>query len=101
MIVLETIVITMVSSTLSISKLTSTLIVPMTVWHGPCYVCGHSMAVCSTSLAWAALWLQSPHGRVLDMFGMGRPMAAVSHGRVLNMLGMGRPMAAATLWACA
>ena len=32
-------------------------------------------------------------GRVLNMFGMGRPMA-----RVLNMFGMGRPMAAAALW---
>ena len=54
--------------------------------------------------------------RVLNMFGMGRPMAAAAlwgvclirltwaalwlrtpHGRVLNMFGMGRPMAAAAL----
>ena len=34
-IVLETILISMVSSTLSISKLTSTIIVPMIIWHGP------------------------------------------------------------------
>ena len=62
-IVLETVLISMVSSTLSISKLTSTIIVPMTVWHGPPYGCGY--------------------------------------GRVSNMFGIGRPMAAATLWACA
>ena len=81
-IVLETILISMVSSTLSISKLTSTIIVPMIIWHGPRYGCGESMGV-------------------LNMFGMGRPMGAVSHGRVLNMFGMGRPTAAATQWACA
>jgi len=89
-------------------------------------------------LAWAALWLRSPYGRVLHMFGMGCPMAAVSllacasyfwhgppygcglpmgeclirlawaalrlrsrYGRVLNMFGVGRPMAAVSLWACA
>jgi len=59
-IVLETILISMVSSTLSISKLTSTIIVPMIVWHGPPYSCGHSMGVCLICLAWAALWLRSP-----------------------------------------
>ena len=56
-------------------------------------------------------------GRVLDMFSMGRPMAAAAlwgvclvclawaalwlrllYGRVFNMFGMGRPMAAAALW---
>ena len=41
------------------------------------------MGVCLICLAWAALWLRSPYERVLNMFGMGRPMAAVS------------------LWACA
>ena len=45
-IVLETILISMVSSTLSISKLTSPIIVPMTVWHGLPYGCGHSVGVC-------------------------------------------------------
>ena len=59
-IVLETILISMVSSTLSISKLTSTIIVPMTVWHGPPHGCGHSMGVCLICSAWAALWLRSP-----------------------------------------
>ena len=43
----------------------------------------HPVGVCLICLACAALWLQSPYGRVLNMFGMGRPMAAVS------------------LWACA
>jgi hypothetical protein len=56
-------------------------------------------------------------GHVLNMFGMGRPIAAGAlwgvcliclhgppygcgrpMGRVLNMFGMGRPMAAAALW---
>ena len=43
------------------------------------------------------LW--SPYGRVLNMFGMGCPMAAVflwacvrcHYGRVLKMFGLGRP----------
>ena len=66
-----------------------------------------------------ALWLRSPSGRVLNMFGMGPygfvlPMgvrliclawAALwprsPYGRVLNMFGMGRPMAAVSLRACA
>ena len=39
--------------------------------------------MCSMCLACAALWLRSPYGRMLNMFGMCRPMAAVS------------------LWACA
>ena len=34
------------------------------------------MGVCLICLAWAALWLRSPYGRVLDMFGIGRLMAA-------------------------
>ena len=78
------------------------------------------MGVCLICLAWAALWLRSPYGRVLNMFGMGRPMAAAAlqcacliylawaalwlwspYGRELNMVGMGRPMAAVSLWACA
>ena len=94
MIVLETILITMVSSTLSISKLTSTLIVPMTVWHGPCYGCGHSMAVCLTSLAWAALWLRSPMGVCLICLAWAALQLQPPHGRVLSMFGMGRPMVA-------
>ena len=44
------------------------------------------MGVCLICLAWAALWLGSPYGRELNMFGMG---------------GMGRPMAELSLWACA
>ena len=96
------------------------------------------MGVLSIGLAWATLWLRSPYGHALNMFGMGRPMAAVSlwacsqyvwHGppgacglpmgvrliclacaalwlwypyvRVLNMFGVCRPMAAVSLWACA
>ena len=94
MIVLETIVITMVSSTLSISKLTSTLIVPMTVWHGPCYGCGHSMAVCLTSLAWAALWLRSPMGVCLICLAWAALRLRPPYGHVLIMFGMGRPMLA-------
>ena len=70
--VLETIVITMVSSTISISKLTSTIVVPHL-----------SLGVCSTCLACAVVWLRQPYGRVLNMFGVGRPMARAS------------------LWACA
>ena len=83
------------------------------------------MGVCSICVAWAALWLRSPYGCVLNMFGMGRPMAPVSqelstsvpmgvcsiclawaapwlrcpYGRVLNMFGMCRPMAPVSLWA--
>ena len=34
------------------------------------------MGVCLICLAWAALWLRTPYERVLNMFGMGRPMAA-------------------------
>ena len=53
-IVLETIEISMVSSTLSISI---TTIVPLTVcW--PSYDCGHCMGLCLICLAWAALWLR-------------------------------------------
>ena len=37
------------------------------------------MGVCLIYLAWAALWLRSPYGRVFNMVGLGRPMAAVSH----------------------
>ena len=96
------------------------------------------MGKCLICLAWAALWLRSPYGRVLNMVGMGRSMAPVSlwayaqyvwhgppyggalpmgvcliclawaalwlwspYGQVLNMFGMGRPMAALSLWACA
>ena len=70
--VLETKLITMVSSTISISKLTSTIVVP----H-------FSMGVCLICLACAVLWLRQPYGRVLNMFGVGRPMATAS------------------LWACA
>ena len=32
------------------------------------------MGVRLICLTWAALWLRSPYGRVLSMFGMGRPM---------------------------
>ena len=71
-IVLETILISMVSSTMSISKLTSTIV----VLH-------LSMGVCLICLACAVLWLWQPYGRVLNMFGVGRPMATAS------------------LWACA
>ena len=77
------------------------------------------MGVCLIGLAWAALWLRTPYGRVLSTFGMGRPgcgrpmgvcliclaWAALwlrsPYGRVLNMFGMGRPMVAVSLWACA
>jgi len=38
------------------------------------------MGVCLICLARAALWLRSHYGRVRNMFGMGRPMAAVSLG---------------------
>ena len=71
--------------------------------------------VCLICVAWAALWLRSAYGRVLDMFGMGRPSCGLPmgvsliclawaalwlrspYGRVLNMFGMGRPMAAVSL----
>ena len=81
------------------------------------------MGVCLICLAWAALLLRPLYGCVLNMFGMGRPMAAAAlclpmgmrliclawvalwlrspYGRVLNMFGMGRPMAAVFLLACA
>ena len=78
------------------------------------------MGVCLICLAWAALWLRSPCGRVLNMFGVGRTVAVAAlwsvcsiclawaalwlrspYGRVLNMFGTGRPMAAVFLWACA
>ena len=50
------------------------------------------MGMCLISLAWVALWLRSPYGRVLNMFGMGRPMASAAlYGHVLNMFGMGQP----------
>ena len=85
-IVPETILISMVSSTLSISKLTSTIIIPMIIWHGPRYGCGHSMGVCLICLAWAALRLRPPCGLVLTMFGMGRPMVTCGthHRRIRN-----------------
>ena len=91
-----------------------TLHLCMFMLRGPPYGCGLPMRVCLICLAWAALWLRSPYVRVLNMFGMGCPMAAdalwgvclirltwaalwlrTPHGRVLNMFGMGRPMAAA------
>ena len=34
--------------------------------------------MCLIFLAWAALWLQPPYGRVLNMFGMGHPMAVAA-----------------------
>ena len=55
--------------------------------------------MCLICLAWAALWLRPPYGACAEYvshgppYGCGRPM-----GRVLNMFGMGRPMAAAALW---
>ena len=91
-IVLETILISMVSSTLSISELTSTAIASMmgiVVISGPFFVIFifitiiTTMGVCLICLAWAAPWVRSPYERVLNMFGMGRPMAV------------------AALWACA
>ena len=45
------------------------------VWHALPYGCGLPRGVCLICLAWAALWLGPPCGRVLDMFDMGRPMA--------------------------
>ena len=60
-----------------------TLHLCMFLLRGPPYSCALHLGVCLICLAWAALWLRSPYGRVLNMFGMGRPMAAVS------------------LWACA
>ena len=36
------------------------------------------MGMCLICLAWAALWVRSPYGRVLKRFGIGRTMAAVS-----------------------
>ena len=67
--VLETMLINMVSRTISISKLTSTIVVP----H-------FSMGVCLICLACAVLWLRQPYGRVLNMFGVGHPMAMASLG---------------------
>ena len=55
-----------------------TLHLCMFLLRGPPYGCGLPMGLCLICLAWAALWLRSPYGRVLNMFGMGRPMAAVS-----------------------
>ena len=53
------------------------------VWHGPPYGRVLTMSVCFICLAWPTLWLRSHYERVLNMFGMAHPMAAVS------------------LWACA
>ena len=39
---------------------------------GTPYGCGLPMGMCLICLAWAALWLRPPYGRVLNMFGMGR-----------------------------
>ena len=55
-----------------------TLHLCMFLLRGPPYSCALHMGVCLICLAWAALWLRSPYGRVLNMFGMGRPMAALS-----------------------
>ena len=93
-IVLETILISMVSSTLSISKLTSTIIVPMITWHGPRYGCGHSMSVCLICLAWAVLWLRCPMGVCLICLAWAALRLRPPYGRVLSMFGMGRPMVA-------
>ena len=55
--------------------------------------------VCLKSLAWAAQWLRLPSGACAEYvlhgppYGCSRPM-----GHVLNMFGMGRPMAGAALW---
>ena len=46
--------------------------------RGTPYGCGLPMGMCLICLAWAALWLRSPYGRVLNMFGMGRPLAAAT-----------------------
>ena len=87
------------------------------VWHGSPYGCGRHMGpvlnmfcmgrpmaaaalrgVCLICLAWATLWLWPPYGACAQYvwhgppYVCGRPM-----GRVLNMFGMGRPMAAAAL----
>ena len=56
-------------------------------------------SVCLICLAWAAQWLRLPSGACAEYvwhgppYGCGRAM-----GRVLNMFGMGRPMAAVALW---
>ena len=55
-----------------------TLHLCMFLLHGPPYGCGLPVGVCLICLACAALWLRPPYGRVLNMFGMGRPMAAIS-----------------------
>ena len=63
-------------STLSFIK---TLVAPFyMVWHGPPYGCSLPMGVCLICLAWPALWLRPPYGRVLNMLGMDRHMAAAT-----------------------
>ena len=55
--------------------------------------------VCLICLAWTALWLRPPYAACAQYvwhgppYGCGRPM-----GHVLNMVGMGHPMAVAALW---
>ena len=55
-----------------------TLHLCMFLLRGLPYGCGLPMRVCLICLAWAALWLRTPYGRVLNMFGIGRPMAAAA-----------------------
>ena len=83
--VLETILISMVSSTISISELTNTITAPMiciVVISGVVFIIFifiiTTIGVCLICLAWTALCLRSPYGRVLNMFGMGRPMAVAA-----------------------
>ena len=77
----------MVSSTISISELTNTITAPMiciVVISGVVFIIFifiiiiTIIGVCLICLAWTAFWLRSPYGRVLNMFGMGRPMAAAA-----------------------
>ena len=55
-----------------------TLHLCMFLLRGPPYSCAFHMGVCLICLAWTALWLRSPYGRVLHMFGMDRPIVVVS-----------------------
>ena len=55
--------------------------------------------VCLMCLACAALWLQLHYGACAQYAWRGPPNGCgCSMERVLNMSGMGRPMAAAALW---
>ena len=67
---------------------------PAAALWGVCFIC-LAWAACSICLAWAALWLRPPSGACAQYLWHGPPYGCgCSMGRVLNVFGMGRPYGA-------